>query len=278
MRPHSLGLQLTRRRDEVVKKSSKSPRRPTALSMWCRSSRCSATRRAPRSSTSCSSGERCVCEMTGPLDQSQPLVSHHLALLRDAGIVRMRSEGARTYYSIDWERFDGELKGFLDYVAQRRSAPHAAERHPQRLRGRRQAGEEAQRLMTTGREWAMADDATGVRETDEQGLASGACCGSSPASGGSCCGSTVESVTASSQSACCGASTKQPQQERRQSSCCGARGGAPGRLPLRPRRLRRRAPSRRPSALSRGCPARSRAAIAWAPGGCAGASGATTTA
>src|SRR5660398_225916 len=30
-------------------------------------------------------GERCVCEMTGPLDQSQPLVSHHLALLRDAG-------------------------------------------------------------------------------------------------------------------------------------------------------------------------------------------------
>ena len=61
-------------------------------------------------------GERCVCEMTGPLDQSQPLVSHQLALLRDAGLVRMRSEGARTYYSIDWERFDGELKGFLDYI------------------------------------------------------------------------------------------------------------------------------------------------------------------
>jgi len=72
------------------------------------------------------SGERCVCEMTGPLDQSQPLVSHHLALLRDAGIVRMRSEGARTYYSIDWERFDGDLRGFLDYVERRRSTPHAA--------------------------------------------------------------------------------------------------------------------------------------------------------
>jgi ArsR family transcriptional regulator, arsenate/arsenite/antimonite-responsive transcriptional repressor len=73
------------------------------------------------------SGERCVCEMTGPLDQSQPLVSHHLALLRDAGIVRMRSEGARTYYSIDWERFDGELKGFLDYVERQRSAPRPAD-------------------------------------------------------------------------------------------------------------------------------------------------------
>ena len=68
-------------------------------------------------------GERCVCEMTGPLDVSQPLVSHHLALLRDAGLVRMRNEGARTYYSIDWERFDCDLKGFLNYVERLRSAP-----------------------------------------------------------------------------------------------------------------------------------------------------------
>jgi ArsR family transcriptional regulator len=68
-------------------------------------------------------GERCVCEMTGPLDVSQPLVSHHLAFLRDAGLVRMRDEGARTYYSIDWERFDGDLKGFLGYVERLRSAP-----------------------------------------------------------------------------------------------------------------------------------------------------------
>ena len=70
-------------------------------------------------------GERCVCEMTGPLDVSQPLVSHHLALLRDAGLVRMRNEGARTYYSIDWERFDGDLAGFLDYVQRLRDAPPA---------------------------------------------------------------------------------------------------------------------------------------------------------
>jgi len=73
------------------------------------------------------SGERCVCEMTGPLDQSQPLVSHHLALLRDAGLVRMREEGARTYYSIDWERFDGDLESFLAYVKRLREAPPVAE-------------------------------------------------------------------------------------------------------------------------------------------------------
>jgi DNA-binding transcriptional ArsR family regulator len=68
-------------------------------------------------------GERCVCEMTGPLDQSQPLVSHHLALLRETGMVRMRNEGARTYYSIDYERFDGDLEGFLAYVERLRNAP-----------------------------------------------------------------------------------------------------------------------------------------------------------
>ena len=68
-------------------------------------------------------GERCVCEMTGPLDVSQPLVSHHLALLRDAGLLSMRGEGARTYYSINWERFDGDLKGFLEHVERLRNAP-----------------------------------------------------------------------------------------------------------------------------------------------------------
>jgi len=68
-------------------------------------------------------GERCVCEMTGPLDQSQPLVSHHLALLRDAGLLRMRSEGTRTYYSIDWERFNGDLSDFLAYVDRLRAQP-----------------------------------------------------------------------------------------------------------------------------------------------------------
>jgi len=68
-------------------------------------------------------GERCVCEMTGPLDVSQPLVSHHLAFLRDAGLVRMRDEGARTYYSIDWDRFDDDLRGFLGYIERLRNAP-----------------------------------------------------------------------------------------------------------------------------------------------------------
>ena len=72
------------------------------------------------------SGERCVCEMTGPLDVSQPLVSHHLAFLRDAGLVLARDEGARTYYSINWERFDGDLEGFLAYVERLRTTQRPA--------------------------------------------------------------------------------------------------------------------------------------------------------
>jgi DNA-binding transcriptional ArsR family regulator len=65
-------------------------------------------------------GERCVCEMTGPLDVSQPLVSHHLALLREAGLVTMRKEGTRTYYAIDEARFEGDLDAFLVAVSQLR--------------------------------------------------------------------------------------------------------------------------------------------------------------
>ncbi len=72
-------------------------------------------------------GERCVCEMTGPLDQSQPLVSHHLALLRDAGLLNMRDEGARTYYSINWERFDADLSGFIAHVERLRTTPRPLE-------------------------------------------------------------------------------------------------------------------------------------------------------
>ena len=72
------------------------------------------------------SGERCVCEMTGPLDLSQPLVSHHLSLLREAGMVNVRDEGARTYYSIDRERFDADLERFVAYVQRLRTMPPPA--------------------------------------------------------------------------------------------------------------------------------------------------------
>ena len=60
------------------------------------------------------SGEKCVCEIAAHVAGSQPLVSHHLATLRDAGFVTMRGEGARTYYAIDWENFDARLGSVIE--------------------------------------------------------------------------------------------------------------------------------------------------------------------
>ena len=45
-------------------------------------------------------GELCVCELTHALDLAQPMISRHLALLRDAGLVNDRRIGQWIYYSI----------------------------------------------------------------------------------------------------------------------------------------------------------------------------------
>ena len=45
--------------------------------------------------------EACVCEMTYALDESQPKISRHLALMRDAGLVLARREGTWMHYRID---------------------------------------------------------------------------------------------------------------------------------------------------------------------------------
>ncbi|MBS3752829.1 MAG: winged helix-turn-helix transcriptional regulator [Anaerolineales bacterium] len=47
--------------------------------------------------------EMCVCEIMTALDASQSLVSHHLAVLRDVGLVRCRRDAQWIYYSIDSE-------------------------------------------------------------------------------------------------------------------------------------------------------------------------------
>ena len=42
-----------------------------------------------------------VNEVVAKLDVSQPTVSHHLAILREAGLVNMREEGKQTFYSLN---------------------------------------------------------------------------------------------------------------------------------------------------------------------------------
>jgi ArsR family transcriptional regulator len=47
-----------------------------------------------------SSGEKCVCEIEEGLGISQPLASHHLGILREAGLVEVRKEATSSYYSL----------------------------------------------------------------------------------------------------------------------------------------------------------------------------------
>jgi ArsR family transcriptional regulator len=45
-------------------------------------------------------GEVCVCELVAEADLSQPTVSHHLRVLRQAGLVESRKRGTWSYYRL----------------------------------------------------------------------------------------------------------------------------------------------------------------------------------
>ncbi len=57
--------------------------------------------------------ERCVCELQASVGVSQSLLSFHLKILRDAGIVTGRRSGRWVYYSIDETALEG-MVGFLE--------------------------------------------------------------------------------------------------------------------------------------------------------------------
>jgi ArsR family transcriptional regulator len=45
-------------------------------------------------------GEKCVCEIVPYVDLIQPMVSRHLKILKDCGLLKYRKEGNRRLYSI----------------------------------------------------------------------------------------------------------------------------------------------------------------------------------
>jgi len=51
-----------------------------------------------------SAGEACACELVEPLGRSQPTVSHHLAVLTDAGLVHREKRGKWAYYRLRPDR------------------------------------------------------------------------------------------------------------------------------------------------------------------------------
>lgn len=54
-------------------------------------------------------GEACVCDLTAPVELSQPTVSHHLKLLVEAGLLAREKRGVWAYYRL--------VPGALDALA-----------------------------------------------------------------------------------------------------------------------------------------------------------------
>jgi len=69
-------------------------------------------------------GELCVCELMCALDESQPKVSRHLALLRSSGLLLDRRQGQWVYYRLNpalpaWaaEVLEATLQANADWLA-----------------------------------------------------------------------------------------------------------------------------------------------------------------
>jgi ArsR family transcriptional regulator len=45
-------------------------------------------------------GEVCVCDLTGDFDLTAPTISHHLKVLREAGLIRSERRGTWVYYRV----------------------------------------------------------------------------------------------------------------------------------------------------------------------------------
>jgi ArsR family transcriptional regulator, arsenate/arsenite/antimonite-responsive transcriptional repressor len=48
-------------------------------------------------------GEACVCELTDAFDVSAPTISHHLKVLREAGLITSERRGTWIYYRVSPE-------------------------------------------------------------------------------------------------------------------------------------------------------------------------------
>ncbi len=84
------------------------------------------------------SGEHTVRELTDALPVSQPAVSQHLRVLREAHLVAVRADGARRLYRIDPtglddlrayvdQFWDGALDAFAEYATSHRPPQEAVD-------------------------------------------------------------------------------------------------------------------------------------------------------
>jgi ArsR family transcriptional regulator len=60
--------------------------------------------------------ELSVCELMAILRVSQPLVSRHLSILKEAGLVKTRRDGKLHFYSVTEEALSGGKMGFISLL------------------------------------------------------------------------------------------------------------------------------------------------------------------
>lgn len=58
-------------------------------------------------------GELCVCDIITSLNKPQPTVSHHLNILKNAGILKWRKEGVWIHYKLSNPKLLHNLKELL---------------------------------------------------------------------------------------------------------------------------------------------------------------------
>ncbi len=58
----------------------------------------------------------CVCELQGAFDVGQPTISHHLRVLRDAGLVDVVRRGVWGYYALRREALKGLIQELVKAV------------------------------------------------------------------------------------------------------------------------------------------------------------------
>ena len=63
-----------------------------------------ASRSSPVEKECCAPAEVCACKLAEHLGLAASTISHHMSVLRRAGLVQGRKEGLWTYYTLDRER------------------------------------------------------------------------------------------------------------------------------------------------------------------------------
>jgi ArsR family transcriptional regulator len=71
--------------------------------------------------------ETCVCELVDQLDVAQPLLSHHLKTLREAGLVRAEKRGRWMFYSLDADALEKTAAALSGLARAQREAGNSLE-------------------------------------------------------------------------------------------------------------------------------------------------------